>query len=411
MTALLGSALTGRSAPADETITLPLDQALRLAEENSPLVRLAAAEMRTTEAADVGASLWLPSNPYVAGYAGPRREIDSSGGPTRRGTQFGIHAEQQLEIFNQRGTRRAVVKEAVAAARFRMAVARNEARARMRAAYLSSALARRQFEAAGKQEELATQLMDGVRARVEEGAASDIDLRLAEVELGQVQRARLEAEQAATLALAPLRLLAGLGPAQPVTLPTQVGTPETDMPPLDALLAAAMEHRAELGELAKTKNRLDAQLSQLSREALPNPTIAGDIQRDLPGQLYTGASLGFPLPVFRRNQGEKAVVRATLGQLTVEQELAARTVAYEVTLAYQNVNLLRKQLETVEKTVLPAAESSVTLLREGWRAGKFDFFRVLAASRALWDARRAQFQILAELWLAIIELDRATGQA
>ena len=48
-----------------------LDEALRAAEQSSPLIRRARAEREAVAAREVGASLVMPSNPIVVGGAGP----------------------------------------------------------------------------------------------------------------------------------------------------------------------------------------------------------------------------------------------------------------------------------------------------------------------------------------------------
>jgi hypothetical protein len=41
----------------------------------------------------------------------------------------------------------------------------------------------------------------------------------------------------------------------------------------------------------------------------------------------------------------------------------------------------REMTQLLDRDVLPAAEAAVTLMTEGWRAGKFDLFRLLQTSR------------------------------
>jgi cobalt-zinc-cadmium efflux system outer membrane protein len=147
----------------------------------------------------------------------------------------------------------------------------------------------------------------------------------------------------------------------------------------------------------------------LRREAIPSPALFVDLQRDLPGQLYVGAGLALPLPVWRRNQGELAVARAERERLDVEAAAVEREIDAEVARAYAAVIANRQVVDTVERQVLPAAESAVALITEGWRAGKFDLFRVIAASREAGDARRHQLESLGVWWEAAIALDRATG--
>src|SRR6187200_2317732 len=99
--------------PAPSAARLTLEEALRYAEETSPLVRRARAERDTVAARDVGASVLLPANPVVVGGVGPRREGPPSSAVTDKGLQYFLHAEQAVEIGGQRSARRAVVSRAL----------------------------------------------------------------------------------------------------------------------------------------------------------------------------------------------------------------------------------------------------------------------------------------------------------
>lgn len=81
----------------------------------------------------------------------------------------------------------------------------------------------------------------------------------------------------------------------------------------------------------------------------------------------------------------------------------------EVAQAHARVVLLRSQVETFRKDVLPPSENNIDLLQRGWQAGKFDLFRVIAASRELADTRLRGLSLLEELWSAALELERAVG--
>ena len=65
--------------------------------------------------------------------------------------------------------------------------------------------------------------------------------------------------------------------------------------------------------------------------------------------------------------------------------------------------------QVLDHEVLPAAEAAVTLMTEGWRAGKFDLFRLLQTSRDASEARRLHLETLGLLWESSIALDRAVG--
>ena len=380
-----------------------LSEALARAEAASPLVRRARAERETVAAREVGASLLLPANPVIAGAAGPRREGD------RRGVEYLLHVEQAIEIGGQRGARRAVVERALRTAGLREQVARMETRARVRAAYVAAQLAEAQVAAAAQREALVAALLDAVRARVESGAASQVDLELARLEHGVVARAKAGAALAVAEALSRLRVLIGAAPGQPLALEPRLAAPPARPADFSALLERARAQRAELAVLSSGREELDAELARLHREAIPSPTVFVDYERDLPGQSYLGGGLSIPLPVWRRQQGEIALVRAEQSRLDDERALAERDVSWEVERAYQAIGAEAEIASLLDREVLPAAESAVALLTDGWKAGKFDLFRVLQTSRDASEARRLYLETLGTLWDAAIALDRAVG--
>jgi cobalt-zinc-cadmium efflux system outer membrane protein len=403
--------LTAPSARAADVapsagLALDIEEAARRAADASPLVRRARAQREATAARRVEADLLLPSNPVVAAAVGPTWS-DAPGA----GRELGVEArlEQTLEVGGQRGARQAEVARAVDAARARERVAEAESRARARTAYVAALLAAAQLDAARRLEDLATKLEASVETRVSTGAASDIDLRLATLERGRIQRDRFELVQAAGDALAELRGLLALPPGTPLTLTTPVAAPGGAPPALADALARARQRRAELLALDAQRTELDATLARLGREALPSPTLFVDVEQDRPGEVFARGGLAIPLPFARRKQGELAVTRAARASLDVERALGEREVELEVERAWREAGNRRAQVELDETAVVPSAEAALDLLTQGWRAGKFDLFRVIAASREAGDARRRAFEDLGRLWQARIELERTMG--
>jgi len=387
---------------------LELDQAVQRAREVSALVRRARAESRLTGAHRVGAALRLPANPGVAVAVGPQRD-ESPGAAARRGLGYRLHVEQAIEIGGQRGARLDEVGRAVDATAARERLAEIETGARARASYVAALLGTALAQSTAERETLAARLEDSVRARVDAGAASEIELRLAEVERGRMHRERVDAERLAGEALAELRALLALPPAAQVKLTTPLAAPAVRLPPLDQAIALALDRRADLAVLVASAAAIDAQIVRLRREALPMPALFLDVERDLPGQVFVGGGLGVALPVWRRNQGELAVARADRARADDEHELVARQIALEVDRAYREVRARDEQARIQETEVVPAAERARDLLTQGWQAGKFDLFRVIQVSREAGEARRHQIEALGSLWQAAIELDRATG--
>jgi cobalt-zinc-cadmium efflux system outer membrane protein len=448
-----GPAEPAEPAGSHPPIALSWDEARQRAEAASSLVRRARAERQVVVAGRVGAELLFPSNPVVAVQGGFRRE-NGVAGEREEGHPVAAHLEQTLEVAGQRSTRRAQVEREIEAATWRERVAVAEIWARTRATYVGVQLADAQVQAAARRVALVERLIEGVRARVESGAASTVDLQLARVEEGQARRAHLTAGLGRATAETELRALLALEPGVPLVLRTPLGMPAgwsagvgpaggpgpgpsapsggandpkapsapsapsapNDDPSLPIvrsrlleLLGKARAQRAELRALASSGQALDAELTRLTREAVPNPTLFIDAGRDLPGQVFVGAGLAIPLPVWRRNQGERATNRAVRQLVSVEAAVTEREIDAEVERALRTVLTESEIVRTWESLVLPAAESAVELITEGWRAGKFDLFRVIQASREASEARRGHLESLGDLWQASIGLARAVG--
>ncbi len=305
--------------------------------------------------------------------------------------------------------RREVVSRSLRTAVLREQVARAETRARVRSAYVGAQLARDRVDAARQREALVTRLLEAVQARVSGGASSDVDLQLARLERGSAARARVDAALAAADTSARLRLLVGRGPGEKLELEAALAIPTRPTGTLAALLARAESQRAELAAVLSSRDEIDADLVRLRREAIPSPTVFVDVERDLPGQLFVGAGLAVPLPVWRRQQGEIAIARAARGRTEEELTLVRRDVAVEVERAFQADQAQREMVELMAREVLPAGESAVALMTEGWRAGKFDLFRLIQTSRDASEARRLYLETLGLLWESAIALDRAVG--
>jgi cobalt-zinc-cadmium efflux system outer membrane protein len=408
LTAVLLAAPTPARAAEAQTVALSIDEAANRAADTSPLVRRARAERGATEARRVEADLILPANPGVAVSVGPTR-LSAPGTGTRSELGIAGHIEQQVEIAGQRGTRQEEVARAVATARTRELLAEVETRARARAVYVAALLAEAQLEAARRREALASQLEESVRTRVSTGAASDIDLQLATLERSRIQRDRYEFVQAAGDAVAALATLLALPAGTQLRLTTQAAAPQAALPQLAEAISRAERQRADLKALDARRSELDAAVVRLKREAFPNPTVFLDVERDRPGEMWVRGGLAIPLPLARRNQGQIAVARAEQSRVDVERTVGSREVALEVDRALRAATTRGAQVALDEKEVVPAAEAALDLLTQGWRAGKFDLFRIIQASRDSAEARRRALENLGELWQARIELDRAMG--
>lgn len=387
---------------------LSFDQAIALGVAKSPLVRRAEAERQVAEAGRVGAGVLLPVNPYLSANLGRRRDVSGSL-PPATGLEWGLRLELPIEIANQRGTRLREADRLIDVARRREQLAKVEARARIASVYVSLQLAREAADSSREFEGLGERLLASARARMTAGASSDVEVRLAEAELGRLRHQRMEAELAAVAFAAELRQWLLLPPGSPVDIEPRAGAPAPIERSLEDLIAEARQQRQDLNALVASGGALDAQIVRLRREVVPNPVLMAEVAQQQPGQTYAGGGLGIALPIFARNQGAIAIARAEQKRVEAEVDLVRRGIDLEVATLFEVVRIRRGELAIWQDEIVPAATASAQLVETGWRAGKFDLYRVVQVQREANEARRKRLEVLAELWGASINLLRSVG--
>ena len=291
---------------------LALDEALRLAEQTSPLVRRARAEREVVASRDVGAQRVVPVQPgdrrrrrAAPGRAAverraPRKGCSTSRTPSRpsrlagsgrRGGRWSAGALRTAELRGRsRGPRRGPAcapRTSGRSWRWRASMRRRSGRRWSRSCWTRSA--------------------PGSRAARRRASICE----LARLERGSAARARVDATLAAADALARLRLLVGLPPAQKLALDAKAAAPALRA---EATAGAARRAREASAPSWRRWRRAATRSTPTSRACgarrSPARRCSSDLQRDLPGQLFVGGGRRVPIPLWRRQQGELAVARA-----------------------------------------------------------------------------------------------------
>jgi outer membrane protein, heavy metal efflux system len=390
-------------ASAAPVAALSLSQALARAEA-SLAVRLAGAEVTRARGARLGQQPLLPGNPLLMFDVGPRRQDSSTL------TSFQLRLEQPLDLFGQRGVRLAAADQAVALSQSLRAAIRAAVRAQVRLSYVAVLASQRREVVSRQRVETTKRTHAAARDRMKLGAASDVEHLLAEAELGRAQIALLRAEQETTQLVADLRELLDLPANQPLSLTTALDLPPTRSTALEALVARARKQRQDLQALRGERRLAEAEIRRLQRERFPLVSLALTVQRDTPSDSWYGVGLSFASPLFHRNQGAIAQARALRERADASVDVTTRSLERELRRALDAAAARRREVALYQQSVLGAAERARDLIGTGWRAGKFDLYRLLAAERELLESRLAAVDAWAALWKAEIEIDRATGE-
>lgn len=369
-------------AQADPLPPLDLPGAIALARARSPLLR--AARLRIDEARGdlTGASLLLLSNPELEVSAGPRLP-GLAGQSATAAVDVGI--AQRLELGGQRGRRVARATEEVAASRAEADDAERVVSLAVATLFYEGLAAVERSALSREAEQLAGELADVARIRVERGAEPPVVLNSARIRLAEARRKSREASVEQVSTTVRLARTLGLPPGTQVILAGKLPGAAT-LPPAEELFSRAQDARPDILATSRRLQAARASIGLADATAWPDLTLGVRYGVDQQDRLVTG-TLGIALPVFSRNQGEKERSRAAA--LRVEAELAALRLEVEAQSreARARFEAAVDALAIYDAEVLRAQEDSVALLRTSYAAGKIDFTQVVLLQRELLEGR------------------------
>ncbi|MFO0803153.1 MAG: TolC family protein [Gemmataceae bacterium] len=224
----------------------------------------------------------------------------------------------------------------------------------------------------------------------------------------QVEYARFQAEADAARQEVPAvrkRLAALIG--DPKMAVGAIAGPFHDVPPYDP--ERAMEAILASHPLVRTAKvgveRAQAAVRRAEVEPIPNIHFNTGYIRQYENQSHDfQLGLAASIPSWNRNQGNIRAAKAELGMAIqsvgkVENALAERAAA-----AFRTYSAAVKRAELYRKEILPKATETYQLSLEAFKGGQFEYLRVIAAQRAIAEARLEYNRSLGEAWRAAAEL-------
>jgi cobalt-zinc-cadmium efflux system outer membrane protein len=381
---------------------LTLEQAVQEALTRSPVLRARRAVVAEAEGRLVGAGTY-PHDPELI-FEGARRTDDLD----TTTTDEGLTLVQVIAIGGQRGRRKAQASAELEETRARLLGEERLLRAQVSAAFVEALRARDLMQAQEANAELARSLLDISRARFEAGSAPQMDVNLAQVQVGRSDRDMRMARGAYDIARSILAETIGLDPVQPPEPQGGLELPERAMPPIVDLVDGAVQRRADLQALRAAVTATRARIEVAHREVVPNLAFEA-FRREDDGDRLIGGALGIRIPIFNRNQGAIAEARAAEGRAIAESEAAILQARREVMAARTRYEAASEAADRLRQQALGTLDENLRLLQLSFESGKTGWTDVLVFRREFVDVRRDYVNTLAEARLAAIELDLAAG--
>lgn len=397
-----GLSLQPMPACAQSVRPLTLDEAVRLAAELSPALRVESA--RADEAR--GRLLTARAVPFLPQLSVSQgRRTGPEGGSTDSGGQI----SQELEIGGQRGRRVAAAEAELLAAEELLSRSKRILASRVAIAFGEAVRARELLRIEEADATLAGELLAFERRRLEAGKSTAIDLNLARAangrSLGRLELARGEAS-AAFGALA-----AVIGLEGPVEIQVAGELAPNDMAPaLPDLLRLARENREDLRAAEALREAASARVSLARRAAVPNLVVQAFSEREAGTDTINGGGASVGIPLFARQRGAVAEARAILARTKAETDLLRRSVDQEVVAALARFEAARAAAAGLEEHVIGSLDENLRLLQQAVDAGKIGRTELFLFRREFVESQREYLEATTAAWRARVDLDLATGQ-
>ena len=389
---------------AAEGLGLSLPDALARSSERAPELVLAERQIEAVAARRAGAGIVMPANPRLSVEARPAL----TGGGFIADLGYAAMLDTTFDLGGAPGARVREVQRDVEVARAQRNATRVAARLRVVAAYLGAQLAELRGAAAREGLALAQRVLSAAEKRIEAGAGSEFERVSAQLEVARIEVAEQAALRDRDELTMQLRDALDMPAEQALVLTTRVDTP-APLPPVQTFVDVASKHHPELLLSLARLRAFTATRERLERELFPRLGLYAGVDAAPVSPVFGILSISGELPFAQRNQGPRAVVARELETERARQELQQRSIVREIRGAWAAHERRRSEYAVLSESALPAAERAFELADAGWRAGRFDWFRVALAARDLVDLRGARVEALAALWTQRIVLARARG--
>ena len=382
--------------PLPPTEDLTLGALENLAVSNNPAIRQAAAKIAALRGKWVQAG--LAPNPTV-GYSGSEIGADGSAG------QQGGYVGQQFITARKLQRDRNIVAAEIARAEQQLAAVQQRVRTDVRVAYYGALLAQRRVEVAS---ELAMVAESAASASQKLYGAEEIPLAgLLQTEITQ-QNAVVTLRTARNSQAQAWRELAAVAAAGELPLQPLAG----DVSMLPAALdwqqqrVRVLTSSPELASAMANVVRARRVLNRACVEAVPDVNTQLSVQYDDSSQdTIAGVQIGFPLPLWNRNQGgirqAQAEVAAAVHNVDrVEQDLSQRLAA-----AFRRYADAQVTAAMYAREILPRSERTLELVTKGYDQGETGYLALLTAQQTFFQANLAYLDALGGLWQSYTLID------
>lgn len=390
--------------PSSHAITL--DEAVATALKQNLELQALRLEEQVARAQLEKARLPLIANPVIEG-AGAKKEKPAEDG-SGKFTNYGIKLSQEFEIAGQRGIRIDVARKNVERVKLEVLDKERTLAYDTKEAFTRALASMKRAELAREVVRLQEELLEFAKIRYRAGAASALEVNLAEVELSKARRDLLFAARESKEALLELQGMMGFGSGDPLTLEGDLSLEPVSVPDLATLKELAGRQRPDIKAASLEVDRAKRSLDLVNREAIPNVTLGGFFDRD-ENRNELGATLSISIPIFDRKQAEKKEAFVKASQARIRQTMVHKTAEREIEEIHTALTTCVEELSLFKKEIMNKSLENMNLLNLAFKEGKISFFDVRVAQRETFEIQVAYLETMVRARRAMHAIEKAVG--
>jgi len=147
-------------------------------------------------------------------------------------------------------------------------------------------------------------------------------------------------------------------------------------------------------------------LQQACRKRYPNIDVMLSVRHhNVTSDDVANIQVGFPLPLFDRNQGNIFKAQSELAAAESRLQKAELNLRDQLATTFRRYANSRQQVERYQQQMLPRAQRSLDFVTRGYRQGQVDFLTLLTSQRTYYQVNLQYLDALRNLRLSEIMMD------
>ena len=178
---------------------------------------------------------------------------------------------------------------------------------------------------------------------------------------------------------------------------------------LDELRDEALVARPDLKAAQLSERAADASIRLQKAQRIPDLTLGAGVEQVPLGTSTFNVGMGITLPLFNRNQGERAKAQIDKRRAQTQQQFIANQLLSDVDKAFVTFEAQKRRVELYRTGVLAKADEIQNLTEFALKAGESSTLELLDAIRTRRDTLASYYQALFDYHMSLLDLELATA--